>query len=131
MSDPARPANRQPADLLGPLISTVLFGYYGFVAGLDTTGSGGEPIPLWIAFVWVLRLSAVLFGLCLVLAARGNPKELLWYGIAGAVATAGLAGVFLWDLADPNSLAVSPIILLLFIAWNGYSSVATIRDALR
>lgn len=131
MSDSTRHATRQPADLFGPLISTVLFGYYGFLAGLDTHGSAGEPIALWIAFVWVLRISAVLFAICLVLAVRGNPRELLWYGVSGAIATAGLAGVFAWDFADPNSLAVSPLILLIFIAWNGYSSFATIRDALR
>ena len=122
---------RQPADLFGPLLSTVLFGYYGFVAGLDTHGSAGEPIALWIAFVWVLRVSAVLFAACFVLALRGNPRELLWYGVSGAIASAGLAGVFLWDLVDPNSLAVHPVLMLIFIAWNGYSSFATIRDGLR
>lgn len=131
MSESTDRATRQPTDFLGPLISTVLFGYYGFLAGLDTHGSAGEPIALWIAFVWSLRISAVLFAICLVLAARGNPRELLWYGISGAIATAGLAAVLVWDFADPNALAVSPFILLIFVAWNGYSSFATIRDALR
>lgn len=119
------------ADVFGPLISTVLFGYYGFLAGLSTHGSSGEPIPLWIAFLWVLRGSTVLFAICLVLAIRGSRRELLWYGVSGALAAAALAAVFVWDLADPNSLAVHPVIMLILIVWNGYGSVQTIRDALR
>ncbi len=122
---------RQAPDVLAPLLSALLFGYYGFLAGLDTHGSGGEPIHLWIAFVWVLRASAVLFTISTALALARKPATDLVYGFGGLLATAALAGVFVWDLIDPNSLAVSPILLLVFIVWNGYASLLTLREALR
>jgi hypothetical protein len=117
--------------VIGPIISAALFAYYGFVAGLSTHGGAGEPIALWIAFVWVLRVAAVIFGISTVLALLRNPKTDLLYGAGGLFATAALAGVLAWDLVDPNSLAVSPIILVILIIWNGYSSIQTLRDALR
>jgi hypothetical protein len=128
---PRTPTDARGPDVIGPIISAALFGYYGFVAGLSTHGSAGEPIALWLAFVWVLRVAALIFGISTVLALLRNPKTDLLYGAGGLFATAALAGVLVWDLVDPNSLAVSPIILVILIVWNGYSSIQTLRDALR
>jgi|LauGreDrversion4_2_1035121.scaffolds.fasta_scaffold1171588_2 hypothetical protein len=131
-SAPGRaPDGGRGLDAFGPLVSALLFAYYGFVAGLATHGSAGEPIALWIAFVWVLRIGAIIFAISTALAFLRNPKTDLLYGAGGLFATAALAGVFVWDLVDPNSLAVSPVILLILIVWNGYASIQTLRDALR
>jgi hypothetical protein len=126
-----QPARKAPApDIFGPLIGTVLFGYYGFLAGLDTHGSDGNPVALWITFVWTLRGATVLLALSTVLAIRNAPRSMLAYGISVALATASLAAVFLWDTMSPDSLAVHPVILLVLVVWNGYCALTAIRDGL-
>jgi hypothetical protein len=99
------------------------------------TRNGGQLAFMGVVLVvlhlfWV-RVAALIFGISTVLALLRNPKTDLLYGAGGLFATAALAGVLVWDLVDPNSLAVSPIILVILIVWNGYSSIQTLRDALR
>jgi hypothetical protein len=125
---PAR--SSAPPDLLAPLLSAVVFGYYGFIAGLDTHGSDGNPVALWIAFVWVLRIATLLYLGCLVLAVRARPNSELAYGLASAFATAGLAAIFCWDLASPDSTVMHPLLLLVLIVWNGYCAGSAIRNGL-
>ncbi len=127
----AQAPQKAPApDIFGPLIGTVLFGYYGFLAGLDTHGSDGNPVALWITFVWTLRAATILLAISTVLAMRNAPRSTLTYGIAVALAAAGLAAVFLWDTVSPDSLAIHPVILLLLVVWNGYCAISAIRDGL-
>lgn len=127
----AQTPRKAPApDVFGPLIGTVLFGYYGFLAGLDTHGNDGNPVALWITFVWMLRAATVLLAISTVLAVRKAPRSTLAYGIAVALAAAGLAAVFLWDTISPDSLAIHPVILLVLVVWNGYCAVSAIRDGL-
>lgn len=129
--NPAFATDRAP-DLFGPLLSTAIFGYYGFLAGLNTTDGAGVSIGLWLGTLWILRAAAVLFLLSALLALRGDRRTNLLYGGAGLIATAGLAAILVWDQIDTNySLVFSPILLVLFIAWNGYGSIMTLRDALR
>jgi hypothetical protein len=133
MANPAPQPNARtssPPDVLAPLLSAVVFGYYGFLFGLETHGSDGNPVALWITFLWVLRLAAVLYVGCLVLAARGRPGSELAYGLASAFATAGLAAVFVWDVTSPDGVAIHPILLLVLIVWNGYCAGTAIRDGL-
>ena len=124
------PPKAPAPDIFGPLIGTVLFGYYGFLAGLDTHGSDGNPVALWITFVWTLRAATILLAISTVLAMRNAPRSTLTYGIAVALAAAGLAAVFLWDTVSPDSLAIHPVILLLLVVWNGYCAISAIRDGL-
>ncbi|MFM7260845.1 MAG: hypothetical protein ACKO3W_09615 [bacterium] len=118
------------SDGFAPLLSAVIFGYYGFLAGLDTHGSDGEPIALWITFVWVLRAATVLYAACAVLAWRGRPGAELAYGVVSALATAGLAAVFVWDIASPDNTAVHPLIMVVLLLWNGYGAYGSIRAGL-
>ncbi len=121
-------------DAFGPLLSAAIFGYYGFLNGTvsQTTGNQGETVALWVGTLWILRLAAVLFAVCAVLALRGDRRTNLIYGAGGLAATAGLAAILVWDQLDSNyQTAFSPLLLVIFVAWNAYASGSTLRDALR
>jgi hypothetical protein len=133
-SQSAPPAGRHEAeapDVLGPLLSTAIFGYFGFMAGL-ATGDGSGTVPLYLTTVWVLRVSAILFLGCAVVAMMRFPRAGLLAGVAGGIATLGLAVVMAWSIADPErDIAVHPLIMILCILWNGYGSFTAIRAGLR
>ncbi len=130
----ASPRSDRSPDAFGPLISAAIFGYYGFLSGTvsQTTGAQGETVALWLGTLWILRVAAVLFAVCAVLAFRADQRTDLVYGAVGVIATAGLAAILVWDQLDTNyQTAFSPLLLVIFVAWNAYASVSTLRDALR
>ncbi len=125
-------------DPLAPLISLAVFGYYGFLNSTTAviTDNAGEIVPLWVGSLWILRVCAVLFAACAAMALVRKPSIAPWgllaYGIAGAFATLGLLAILVWDQLDQQYFfACPPIILLILVVWNGYSSAMTLRDALR
>lgn len=119
------------ADLLAPLLSAAIFGYYGFLAGLETSDANGV-VPLWLGSVWILRIAAILFASCIGLALLDNAWSEAAYGGAGLLAAAGLLAILVWDQLDTaNATAFHPLLLLVFAIWNGFASVSTLRAALR
>jgi hypothetical protein len=133
----ARPADESssrgtPIDPVGPLISCVLFGYYGFFAGLLTTDNSGATVPLFVAFVWTLRVAAILFAACACMSFIPVRRGELWAGLAGVIATAGLLGILIWDALDNVYQVACPTWLLaILVIWNGFTSVRALRDTLR
>lgn len=128
------PASDHTADAFGPLISALIFGYYGFLDSTvrDTTDDAGNTVLLWLGSLWILRISALLFLASTALAFRNDRKTDLLYGASSILATLGLLVILIWDQADTQYQTVfHPIILLLCIAWNGYGSIQTLRSALR
>ncbi len=127
-------SRRAAPDLLSPLISLVLFGYYGFVSSTtsDLTNENNETVALWLAFLWSMRVVALLFAGCVVLALTKHAAAHLALGICGLVATATLATLGLWDASDTNyQLACPTLLLWIFVAWNGYASITTLRESRR
>ncbi len=119
-------------DVLGPLISTAFFGYYGFVFGLQTADDSGATVPLWIFSLWMLRIATLTFAVSLVLSFSKASAANMVYGAAGILGTFGLAAILIWDMLDPvHASFTSPLLLIIFIAWNGYFSFLTLRDAFR
>jgi hypothetical protein len=128
------PASEHSADAFGPLISALIFGYYGFLDSTvrDTTDDADNTVLLWLGTLWILRVSALLFLASTVLAFRNDRKTDLLYGASSMLATLGLLVILVWDQADTQYQTVfHPIILLLCIAWNGYGAIQTLRSALR
>jgi hypothetical protein len=128
------PASEHSADAFGPLISALIFGYYGFLDSTvrDTTDDADNTVLLWLGTLWILRVSALLFVASTVLAFRNDRKTDLLYGASSMLATLGLLVILVWDQADTQYQTVfHPIILLLCIAWNGYGAIQTLRSALR
>jgi hypothetical protein len=124
-------APSQGADVLGPVLSALIFGYFGFLAGLST-GDASGTVPLYLVTVWVLRVSAILFVAAAVVAMLGIRRATLISGLACAAATLGLLVVMVWSVADQQrDIAIHPLIMAICIAWNGYCAGRAIRDGLR
>lgn len=116
-------------DVLGPALTAAIFGYYGFFAGLMTTGDGGESVPLYMAFVWTMRIVSVASLACVLLALTGNRKAAPAYLAMAALSTVGPLGCAVWDMVDAEyNLATSPLILIVFGIWNGYCLYRTVRE---
>ena len=116
-------------DVLGPALTTAIFGYYGFLAGLSTTGDNGESVPLFLAFVWTMRVGSAASLACVLLALTGSRKAAPAYLVLAALATVGPLGCAVWDLIDANhALAASPVILLVFGVWNAYCLLTAARE---
>ena len=128
------PSHRPAPDVLGPLISAAIFGYFGFLSDTTSqvTNSAGETVPLWIGALWILRLSTLLFAGAAGLALARAPMAGLASGLAGLAATLGLLVILVWDQVDRQYYFACPgWLLAIFIVWNGYHSIRTVREHLR
>jgi hypothetical protein len=127
--------------LAGPaimLVSALIFGFFGFFyIDWSTPGVDGEPLLFRLLLGWTLKVSAVLFVvsavLTLIRAALGN----LLYALTGVVGAGLFVVVAVMDTADqthtvfsPTMPWLSPVVLVLFAAWNGYGSWVALRAVL-
>ncbi|HMN95956.1 MAG TPA: hypothetical protein PKC43_09755 [Phycisphaerales bacterium] len=125
--------SRSPAagdDVFGLVISIGLFGYFGFLFGLtDRAAPDGPVIPLFAAFLWTLRASAIGFAAALALLLLRSPLGNTLSGIVGLLSAVAFLSLAAWDWLDTSrSLAISPILLVLLGLWNGYASWRVFRD---
>jgi hypothetical protein len=127
------PRSTQP-DVISPLISLALFGYYGFLDPMvrDTVDNEtGETVALWLAFLWSMRAVAVLFLIALVMGIRRQPQSTLVSGAASLLCAVVLATFPIWDAIETRYLLSTPgWLLLLFAAWNGYVGITTLREGM-
>lgn len=117
-------------DVFSLLLSTLLFGYFGFLYGLtDRAAPDGPVIPMFATFLWTLRLSAIGFAIAFVLALLRQPVANIVSGVVGLLGAVAFLGLAIWDWMDPAyGLRLSPIVLVLFAMWNGYSSLRLFGD---
>lgn len=120
-------------DPFAPALSALIFGYYGFLDSTirDTTDGSGATVALWLGSLWILRVTAVLFAACVALALLRTRAAALAYGAVGLLSALGLLTILVWDQLDTKYFfAAHPLILLVCVLWNGWSSVASLRRAL-
>lgn len=117
------------ADLFGLFLSTGVFGYFGFFATdwAHERLTSGELLPMIVLFKWTLRLSAIGFGVALLLAFAKRRESELLSGLVGVLGAIAFVAVGAWAMATGLSPGLPPILLLLFAAWNGYGSWASLR----
>ncbi|MFZ9880704.1 MAG: hypothetical protein ACO3QC_04810 [Phycisphaerales bacterium] len=116
-------------DVLGPALTAAVFGYFGFIAGLATTGNDGETVPLYTAFVWSMRVVALGALVAVLLALSGNRRAAPLYLAIMVLTTVCPLGCAIWDLADTTyNLASPPILLIVFAIWNGYCAFGAARE---
>lgn len=130
MSDATRGRNSPDAgglDALGPLIATAVFAYYGFLARLETIGDDGNPIPLWVTFVWVLRGAAVLSAIAVACAFLRKPWCRPAYVGCELLSTLGILGILVWDLSVPDGVAIHPLLLLVLVILGGFNVASALR----
>jgi len=113
------------------LIAAALFGYFGF--GISwvhryTTDSPPQLLIMVAVLMWTLRAGCVAFALSAVLAMAGSISGLLLYAVVGLLTSIAMLAVAVWDYTTPQYFSgVSPFLLLIFAAWNGYSSIEQLR----
>ena len=109
-----------------------MFGYYGFFAGLSTTGNDGESVPLYLAFVWSMRIVAIASLAAVPLALTGSRKAVAPYLATMVLAAACPLGCAAWDFADATyNLACPPILLIVVAVLNGYGAFRALRELRR
>jgi hypothetical protein len=127
-------ADRTPSGpLSGPgvmLLSAAIFGYFGFSVAWLTTGNNGEFL-LYVAILeWTLKVTAIAFLAAALLAFASPLAGNLVYSVVGLLGALALLVVLVLDIADQQHTAISPILLIIFIGWNGYGSWMGLRAAL-
>jgi hypothetical protein len=117
--------------LFSPLLSVAVFGYYGFLAGLTTSDANG-PVPIWIAFLWAMRVACVASLASVALVLSRSPRALAASAAIDFLNSLALVGLGVWDLLDPDhTVAVHPILLILIGCWFGYEAFAVLRSRRR
>src|SRR5436190_1965121 len=119
---------RQTNEMTGPgimAISALIFGYFGFgTTWLHYSSITGQFLLFVALLDYTLKGTAIAFALAAVItvvASRtlGN----LIYAISGLVSAVIFVIVAILDWLDPQHTAMSPLLLLIFAAWNGYGAV--------
>ena len=113
------------------LISAALFGYFGFAYSWDPTGVDGQFLPFVVIIEWSLKGGAIGFVISAVLCfLAARPAEILYAAVGIITAIGFLIGGTL-DLLDDQHMVMSPFLLFFFAAWNGYSSIMSLKSLLR
>lgn len=116
-------------DVLGPALNAAVFGYFGFVAGLSTTGNDGETVPLYTVFVWSMRVVALGALAAVLLALSGSRRAAPLYLAIMVLTAVCPLGCAVWDLADTTyNLACPPILLIISALWSGYCAFSAARE---
>lgn len=127
-------SNRHAVFLAGPeimLFSAAIFGFFGFMTSFPEIDTAtGDLIPLVVTLKWTLRASAIAFALCAGIAMSNRFSGNLAYSLIGLLSAGMLAIVGVWDLTSPFHTGISPILLFIFAAWNGFSSYAGLREVM-
>jgi hypothetical protein len=117
--------------LAGPaimILSALIFGYFGF--RMSSTALDGEFVLFFALLTWTLRISAGLFVLSAILTFVVPVVGNLLYALVGVVGAGLFVVVAVMDIADPYDASVPWWLLLVFAAWNGYSSWLALRAIL-
>jgi len=123
----------QHTGFAGPAImfvSALIFGYFGFSTSFIHTGSNGQLLFYVPLLEWTLKVSAVAFVACGLITLRDARLGNFLYAAIGLLGSLALVTVAVMDFLDTQHTVMSPVILLLFAAFNGYCSWHGLRVAL-
>jgi hypothetical protein len=113
----------------GPVImglSAALFGYFGL--NMRATAPDGQIVLFFAILMWTLRASCVCFAISALLYMAAPVASNLLFAVAGVVGAVLFLVVAIMDVADDKyAAAIPPFLLLIFVAWNGYSSWNSLR----
>ncbi|UCD73952.1 MAG: hypothetical protein JSV91_09155 [Phycisphaerales bacterium] len=121
MSEP-----RSSAGLAGPgmmLLSAVIFGYFGFTTSFVHTSAITGQLLIYVPMLeWTLKVTAILFAISGVAAFLRPLEANLLFCVAGLFSALLFVAVAVMDFADKQHMVMSPVLLLIFAAWNGFGS---------
>jgi hypothetical protein len=113
----------------GPVImglSAALFGYFGF--GMQPRAADGQLVLFMALLMWTLRASCACFALSAATWFFAPAAANLLFALSGVSGAGLLLVVAIMDMADTKyAAAIPPVLLLIFVAWNGYSSWSSLQ----
>jgi hypothetical protein len=133
---PANPDTR--SEIFFMLISAGLFAYFGFGSSWvhQYTAATATPPNQWLPMVavleWSLKGGAVAFGLAAVISMAGSIFGPMLYAATGLITSLAFIAVAIWQWTNPQGYysGMSPLLLVLFAAWNGFGSYSSLREVL-
>lgn len=124
----------QASALGGPgamLLSALIFGYFGYgVTWIHQSPITGQLLPYVVILEWTLKVSSVAFVVSAILTLVSAPAGNFLYSAVSLAGGALFVLVAVWDFADTQHQAASPVLVLFFGLWNGFGAVAGLRQAL-
>lgn len=124
---------QQQALLAGPgmmFFSAAIFGYFGFFyATWNYYSVINGQFLLFVALLdWTLKVSAIANLIAgLITFANAKAGNLL-YGFVGLLGAILFLVIAIMDILDKQHTAISPFLLLIFAAWNGYASFSGLKE---
>lgn len=112
------------------LLSAGIFLFFGFGTSWNYTGVNGQFLLFVALLDWTLKLTGIAFGAsALVTLANGFLGNLLYsaFGLGSAIMFV-IVGIM--DIMDTQHTAMSPLLLFIFAAWNGYGSWSGLQEVL-
>lgn len=103
------------------LLSALLFGYVGY-AMIWPVGTSDAPNWIAIVMMWTMRLTAIGFGISLLVIFANTFLGELLYAVVGLVCAIGCGTVLAWGFAPDTSHPLHPLLLALFGAMTGFTS---------
>ena len=125
---------RTSGALAGPgimLLSAVIFGYFGFTTTFVPTSAITGKLLIYVPMLeWTLKVTAIAFAVSGVMVfVQPLPANLL-YCVAGLLSAVMFVVVAAMDIADKQHMVMSPVLLLIFAAWNGFGSWTGLKAVL-
>jgi hypothetical protein len=116
----------QRSMLAGPaimLLSAAIFGYFGFATSFIHHSAITGKLLLYVPILeWTLKVSAIAFLVSGILTFVTPVGGNLLYSVVGILSAVGFLVVAVMDVADTQHQVMSPLLLIVFAAWNGYGS---------
>lgn len=117
--------------LVWMLLGAALFGYFGFAPGIIWPNTiGGEPNWISIILMWTVRATAVGFTASAALTFVHRFLANLLYSSVGLISAVMFGIVLIWHYTTDAHAPISPVLLLIFAALNGYGSWIELREIL-
>lgn len=112
------------------LLSAGIFAYFGFATTWIYTGVNGQFLLFVALLDWTLKITAIAFAISTVLTFASAFVGNLLYAIAGVLSAIMFVIVAILDIMDAQHTAMSPLLLFIFAAWNGYGSWTGLQETL-
>lgn len=124
--------SRSPVSLAGPgimLISAAIFGYFGFTSSFIYHSASTGQLLIYVPLLdWTLKATAIAFLVSGLLTFKLPLLGNTIYATVGLLSAVMFLVVAMLDFADKQHTVMSPLLLLVFAAWNGYGSWLSLRE---